>query len=270
MTARPPVPPQATDLLAVFAHPDDEILCGAGCLALAARTGRQVTLVCATRGELGPIASPELATHETLAVVREGELRASAQALGIRDVRFLDLPDAGVDWAAPDAGTLAALVRIIRQGRPRAILTFGPDGLYGHSDHVAIGELTARARQLAADATAFPEQRAEGLAAFGAARLFFPVLTGAAIAQLLAGARAAGVPASLWGLGPEHFHVQASEITVRVDVSAVLDQKLAALRCHRTQLEPNNVLAHLTPALAHQFFATESFRCAEGRPGSPV
>lgn len=246
------------------------MLCGAGCLALAARAGRRVTLVCATRGELGPIATPELATPETLAQVREAELRASAQALGIDDVRFLDLPDAGVDWAAPDAGTLRTLVRIIRQGRPRAIVTFGPDGLYGHSDHVAIGGFTARARQLASDATAFPEQRAEGLEVFGDARLFHPVLTGAAVAQLLAAARSAGVPASLWGLGPEHFHVQAAEITVRVDVSAVLDQKLAALRCHRTQLEPDNVLAHLTPALAQQFFATESFRCAEGRPGSPV
>jgi LmbE family N-acetylglucosaminyl deacetylase len=93
-------------VLAVFAHPDDEILCGAGTLALCAAAGAHVTLVCATRGELGPIASPELATHETLAQVRERELRASCKQLGIEDVRFLGLPDAGVSWAAEEAGTV--------------------------------------------------------------------------------------------------------------------------------------------------------------------
>jgi LmbE family N-acetylglucosaminyl deacetylase len=255
------------DLLAVFAHPDDEVLCAAGCLALGARTGQRVTVVCATRGELGPIASPELATHETLAQVRETELRASCRALGVSDVRFLDLPDAGVDWAAAAAGTLDALVRLICQERPRVIITFGPDGLYGHSDHVAIGALTTRARRLAAQA---PTGHAPGLSPHVGARLFYPVLTAASVAQLLSAARAAGLPSALWGLGPQHFHVQASEVTARVDVSAVLDQKLAALRCHRTQLEADNVLTHLTPALASQFLASEWFRCADGRPGSPV
>ena len=134
-----------------------------------------------------------------------------------------------VDWAHQDAGALPGSPTI-RRVAPRD-LTFGPDGLYGHSDHVAIGELTARARQLASDASAFSEQRTQGFGVFAGSRLFHPVLTGAAVAQLMDAARSAGVPASLWGLGPEHFHVQASEITVRVDVRAVLDQKLAALRC---------------------------------------
>src|SRR5262245_46661608 len=100
-------------VLAVFAHPDDEVLCGAGTLALCAARGVHVHLVCATRGELGPIASPELATHETLAAVREGELRASCAALGIGEPVFLDLPDAGVDWAAEDAGTVRRLTEHI-------------------------------------------------------------------------------------------------------------------------------------------------------------
>lgn len=242
------------DLLAVFAHPDDEVLCAAGTLALCARSGARVALVCATRGELGPIADPALATHDDLAAVRERELRASCAELGVEDVTLLGLPDAGVDWAAEEAGTLAQLTDLIRSRQPRVIVTFGPDGLYGHSDHVAIGELTGQARQ----------------AAGSDARLFYAVITGAAVAELQRAAGQAGVPTTLWRLGPQHFAVSEDAISARVDVGAVLDRKLAALRCHRTQLEPDNVLSHLTPALARAFFGSEAFRCADGAPGSPL
>jgi LmbE family N-acetylglucosaminyl deacetylase len=253
-------------VLAVFAHPDDEILCGAGTLAICAARGAHVTLVCATRGELGPIASPELATHETLPHVRERELRASCKHLGIEDVRFLGLPDAGVSWAAEEAGTVSNLVVLIRELRPCVILTFGPDGLYGHFDHEAIGELTTKARSVAADPHAIPDA-GQG---FGAAQLFYPVITSSMVAELLSGAKQAGIPDSLWRLKPAAFTGEASSITTRVDVSSVLSRKLAALACHRTQLEADNVLKHLTPALAHQFFGTECFRCVDGGTRSPL
>jgi N-acetyl-1-D-myo-inositol-2-amino-2-deoxy-alpha-D-glucopyranoside deacetylase len=253
-------------VLAVFAHPDDEILCGAGTLALSAARGAHVTLVCATRGELGPIATPDLATRETLPAVRERELRASCAQLGIADITFLGLPDAGVSWASEDAGTVQSLVQIIRALRPRYILTFGSDGLYGHFDHEAIGELTTKARSVAADPHAIPDA---GLG-YAGAKLFYPVITGHSVGELLAGAKSAGIPDSLWSLGPANFIAEASSITTRVDVSSVLAKKLAALRCHRTQLEANNVLGHLTPALAKQFFGTECFRCADGGAQSPL
>jgi LmbE family N-acetylglucosaminyl deacetylase len=253
-------------ILAVFAHPDDEVLCAAGTLALCAARGAHVTLLCATRGELGPIASPELATHDTLAAVRERELRASCAALGIAELHILGLPDAGVDWSAAEAGTVRELVGYIRQLRPRAIITFGSDGLYGHFDHVAIGELTTEARAAAANPFAYPERGA----CFAGSRLFYPVIPGVAVADLLGGANRAGIPASLWKLGPEHFAVGVEAITASVDVSSVLDRKLAALHCHRTQLEADNVLRHLTGELARDFFGTEHFRCADGLNGGPL
>jgi N-acetyl-1-D-myo-inositol-2-amino-2-deoxy-alpha-D-glucopyranoside deacetylase len=253
-------------VLAVFAHPDDEILCGAGTLAMCAARGAHVTLVCATRGELGPIASPELATHETLPRVREAELRASCAKLGIEDVRFLGLPDAGVSWAAEEAGTVSNLVVLIRELKPRVILTFGPDGLYGHSDHGAIGELTTNARSIAADPHAIPDAGR----GFAGAKLFYPVITGNMVAELIAGAQRAGIPDSLWKLAPANFAVDPSSITTHVDVTSVLSRKLAALRCHRTQLEADNVLSHLTPELAQQFFGTEWFRCVDGGTQSPL
>jgi LmbE family N-acetylglucosaminyl deacetylase len=241
-------------VLAVFAHPDDEILCGAGTLALCAARGAKVTLVCATRGELGPIASPELATRDNLSKVRERELRASCAKLGIDDVRFLGLPDAGVNWAAEEAGTVSNLVVLIRELAPKVVITFGPDGLYGHFDHEAIGELTTRACE---DPQA-------------SAKLFYPVITANMVAELLTGAKQAGVPDSLWKLKPAAFTGPESSITTKVDVSSVLKKKLAALACHRTQLEADNVLKHMTPALAQAFLGVEYFRCVNGGTQSPL
>jgi LmbE family N-acetylglucosaminyl deacetylase len=257
----------AQRVLCVIAHPDDEVLCGAGTLALCAAHGRPVTLVCATRGELGPIADPSLATPETLASVRERELRASCAALGIDDLRWLDLPDASVAWTGAERGSVGALVQLIRRLRPRVLITFGEDGLYGHSDHVAVGELVTAARLLAADPGYAAEQLTPECRAFYVPRLFFPVLTAQYVAELLG---ALGERARLWSLRPEDFHVPASAISASVDVSSVLAQKQRALHSHRTQLEADNALRLLTPELAARFLGVEHFRCADGLPGDPV
>src|SRR6266550_2207519 len=84
-------------LLAIFAHPDDESLAMGGTLARYSHAGVEVSLVCATRGEWGSISDPALATRENLAEVREGELRAACQVLGISQLHFLDCPDGDVN-----------------------------------------------------------------------------------------------------------------------------------------------------------------------------
>src|SRR5262245_14111684 len=137
-------------VLSVWAHPDDESICAAGTLALCAARGEHVSVVCATRGELGPISDPALASRDTLASVRERELREACAALGVSEPMFLDLPDGAVS-AAQLTAALHALVVTIRRQRPRVLLGFGDDGLYGHPDHVAIGRLTTDARRAAAD-----------------------------------------------------------------------------------------------------------------------
>jgi LmbE family N-acetylglucosaminyl deacetylase len=257
----------SASVLLIIAHPDDEILCGAGTLALCAERGRPVTLVCATRGELGPIADPQLATRENLGAVRELELRASCEALGIHELHWLGLPDAGVDWAAPMQETVRALVSLIRRQRPRVLISFGPDGLYGHSDHVAVSELTIEARRLAAD----PSFAAEGGAdAYWAPRLFYPVLTADTVSAMLGELALAGTRAQLWSLPPSAFRVLPSEITGSVDVTSVLPRKLRALHSHRTQLESDNALGLLSGALAQRFLGVEHFRCADGLSGDPV
>jgi N-acetyl-1-D-myo-inositol-2-amino-2-deoxy-alpha-D-glucopyranoside deacetylase len=257
-------------VLAVFAHPDDEVLCGAGTLALCAARGRPVTLVCATRGELGPIADSSLATRDTLASVRERELRASCAALGVSDLRWLDLPDASVAWTGEERGTLGVLVRLIRTLRPRVLITFGSDGLYGHSDHVAIGELATEARRVAADPSVFAEQLSGACHAFHVPRVFYPVITAQFVVDLLEALAAIGRPAQFWSLRPADFHASISAISASVDVTSVLEPKRAALHSHRTQLDADNALRLLTPELEARFLGVEHFSCADGLPGDPV
>jgi LmbE family N-acetylglucosaminyl deacetylase len=254
-------------LLAVFAHPDDEVLCAGGTLALCRARGQHVTVVCATRGEFGPVADPGLLAGRSLSEVREGELRASCAVLGVDDVRVLGLPDSGVQWAAHQQGTLGVLVDLIVELRPDVIVTFGPDGLYGHTDHVAVGELVTEARSVAA--RGMSEDLAQG-DRHAAPRLFFPVITAQAIATVVDDMARAGLPSRLWSLIPSDFLAKQAEITASIDVSSVLDRKLEALRSHRSQLEDDHLFLRLTPALAANFFGMEHFRCADGRPGDPL
>lgn len=138
-------------ILAILAHPDDEITI-APALAIAARSGGEVTLVFATSGDAGP-GSSGLEPGEELAALREGEARCSARALG------LDAPEF---WRLGD-GTLAAMARmegsparrlseritaIVERTRPAVVMTWGPDGGYGHADHrmvsAAVTQVLAR------------------------------------------------------------------------------------------------------------------------------
>lgn len=135
-------------MLVVLAHPDDETFICGGTLAHYASLGMAITLVCATKGEMGSrIGVPATATRETLPLLREAELRAACTALGITDLRFLGLRDKTVDYHDP--ATLAAqIAAILRELEPDVLLTFH-EATGGHSDHVAIGRATKLAYALA-------------------------------------------------------------------------------------------------------------------------
>jgi LmbE family N-acetylglucosaminyl deacetylase len=138
-------------LLAVLAHPDDESLGFGGTLAKYAAEGVETYLVTATRGEAGRFGS--LGTScDPLVVgrVREAELRAAALVLGIREMSILGYPDGAVDRVKPTIA-VGAIVSHIRRIQPDVIITFGPDGGYGHPDHIAISQFTTAAALCAAD-----------------------------------------------------------------------------------------------------------------------
>jgi LmbE family N-acetylglucosaminyl deacetylase len=136
-------PGSARRLLGVFAHPDDEVFCAGGTMARAAEAGAEVMIVSATRGEQGQIRDATAATRRTLGAVREGELRTAAAELGVQRVQVLAYPDGTLQQHRSSLD--AAITGLMRRFDPDTVITFGPDGGYGHPDHIAISELTTQA-----------------------------------------------------------------------------------------------------------------------------
>jgi LmbE family N-acetylglucosaminyl deacetylase len=141
-------------ILFIGAHPDDETFLFGGTLAKYAEEGAQVTVVCATRGERGK--TGDVCRAEELPQVREQELRRACAALGIQDVRFLSYIDRELT-KAPVEQIRRELVEVIRGTRPQLVLTFDPNGLNQHTDHVAISRFVCDAVWAAADPRWFPD-----------------------------------------------------------------------------------------------------------------
>lgn len=134
----------APRVLAVFAHPDDEVFCCGGTLAKYVAGGADATILSATRGEAGQIRDASVATRATLGQVREAELRRAATCLGVQRVDLLDHIDGtlrDLDWAALTDEVAAEMEAV----QPDVVITFGADGAYGHPDHITIGAVTTAA-----------------------------------------------------------------------------------------------------------------------------
>ncbi|MCJ7432768.1 MAG: PIG-L family deacetylase [Anaerolineales bacterium] len=155
-------------LLAVLAHPDDESFGLGGTLALYARKDCDVYCVCATRGEAGTIDPAHMQGFDSIAELRESELRCAARHLGLKDVFFLGYRDSGMpgteDNQHPDAQVnhsidevAGRVVKYIRELKPQVILTFDPIGGYKHPDHIHIHSATKLAFEKADDASFHPE-----------------------------------------------------------------------------------------------------------------
>ena len=207
---------QCLRLLAVFAHPDDETFRPGGTLALLARGGVQVQVLTATRGQAGSCGDPPLCDPEQLGTVREAELRCACRALGLEPPRVLNHVDGRLSEVDDAEGT-GQILSAIQELRPHVLLTWPPDGLSGHRDHMAVSRWTRLAfRETARRGWDFP------------AALYYVT-----IARDVAEA-----------LGLSHLHSTPDEkITLSVDVTPVYEQKVAAIRCHRTQLREIPVLS---------------------------
>ncbi|HNW95353.1 MAG TPA: PIG-L family deacetylase [Anaerolineaceae bacterium] len=167
-------------ILAVLAHPDDEAFGMGGTLAHYAKKGAQVYLICATLGEAGMVDPKLLQDGQTVAGLREQELRCSAEALGLKQVILLGYRDSGMqgspDNAHPQAlaaqkleDVVAKVVGHMRALQPDIVLTFDPFGGYGHPDHIRAHQAATQAfYQLRA------EQPAESARPF--ARLYYHVM----------------------------------------------------------------------------------------------
>ena len=140
-------PSRNRTLACVFAHPDDDAYGVAGSVALHAdEPDFRFVLVHATFGEKGDIRSGFPATRETLGSVRQAEDEAAWRALGRVPDRheWLGLPDGGVA-EVPFDDVVSAVAQILEEEDPAVVVTFGPDGIFGHPDHIAIGAATDEA-----------------------------------------------------------------------------------------------------------------------------
>lgn len=244
-------------LACVFAHPDDDTYGVGGTLAMHAHEDLELTVVMTTSGEAGRILDPSLATRETLGRVREGEDRAAWEALDLRpDIRFLRYPDGGVA-DIPREELVAVYLDVLLETRPEVVVTFGPDGITGHDDHVAVG---------AAATAAFQAARTSGGSGF--LRLLNVAIPQSQLDRLNELLRGRGMDPIDPSQPFQPRGVPDVTIGVLVDCSTAYRRKLEALRRHRTQGELEDVPPDLWPEL----LGSEAFvqRFPERAPGDPV
>ena len=257
-------------LLAIFAHPDDETFGVGGTMALYRDRGIPVTMISATRGEVGEISPGTAATPETLGRFREQELRDACAILGVTDVRFLDFRDSGMagtpenndlrclHQAEPDR-VIEPLVRAIRELQPDVIATWDASGGYGHPDHIAVHHHATAAYHAAADASRYLDAGA----AWRTPALYYNVIPVEEFYMLADELRKRGVDMGEAPGGDENMallpRVKANCI---IDVSAQYERKRLALLAHKTQISDTEVFANLPADLAMQFFGREWFHRA--------
>jgi len=211
-------------LLVVVAHPDDESFGTGSVLARARALGWRTSVVCATRGEAGETTLDV----DDLGAVREQELRAAADVLGVDEVRVLGYPDGGV---ADVAELPEVLAPIVDELDPDVVVTL--DGGDGHPDHAAVRDAT--------------------LAVVGDRSTYLWCLARSSMRRWVEH-RTGEAPVDPVGTPDE-------EITHRLDVSAHLDLRWRAIRAHASQVSPYDGL----PAdLQHDFLATDRFRHVRG------
>jgi LmbE family N-acetylglucosaminyl deacetylase len=184
--------------------------------------------------------------------VREGELRAAARELGVREVALLGYPDGALDRADPREA-VARIVAHVRRVRPHVVVTFDPFGAYGHPDHVAICQLTTAAVAAAADPSF-----ADGAAAPHrvAKRYYFVTVAAewaayqAAFKTLVSrvdGEERRAVPWPDWA------------VSARIDTRDQWETVWRAVQCHRTQLAVYGTLDQLTPEHHAALWGAETF-----------
>jgi LmbE family N-acetylglucosaminyl deacetylase len=259
-------------ILASYAHPDDEQGVS-GTLRQYVEQGIRTGLVCATRGEVGEIADPSLATPETLGEVREQELRSAAEIIGIHDLYFLDYRDSGMVGTpenqdprafinANEDEAVGQLVRIIREFKPTVIVTFDETGGYGHPDHLAIHRWTTKAFRMAGDASCYPEAGP----AFAPRRLYYASIGRSSIRKMAEYLREQNIHSVFANLDPEKLGLPDELITNKINVAQYVDLKRRSLLQHKTQMNPNGPFSRMPEETWNTMRGTEFFMLAEGEP----
>ncbi|CAN5278971.1 hypothetical protein BH24CHL10_BH24CHL10_09130 [soil metagenome] len=221
--------------MVVVAHPGDEAFGFGGAIASAAAAGAYVVVVCVTRGwfdarltsgspaaggknrdvKLGAI------NWRNIDTVREDELRRSVALLGVRVVRMLDYAEGDLDRENFD-NLVGRIVEPIRMHRPEVILSFGPDGATGDTDHVVLSRAVRAAYDRAAEPLAYEDDLEEDQVAWRAAKLYELVVPQSSVASL-----AGPLPGERYG--------SAVEATVALQIGDLAQLKFVAISRHVSQ-----------------------------------
>jgi LmbE family N-acetylglucosaminyl deacetylase len=239
-------------LLAVFAHPDDESMGMGGTLAKYSAEGVETYLVCASRGERGWFGPEEQNPGLSgLAQIRTRELENAVRELGMKGLNFLGYIDGEVDQA-PHAEIVSKIVTHIRRIRPQVVVTFPPDGNYGHPDHIAIGQFASAAIVCAADSN---YRDSENLPNHRVSKLYYMVDAENFINLIAPFMGDMSFPVDDQVRG--EFPWKDWMVTTRIDMAEHCKTAWHAIQCHQSQLPTLGALAEMpedaaVPVLAMQ------------------
>jgi N-acetyl-1-D-myo-inositol-2-amino-2-deoxy-alpha-D-glucopyranoside deacetylase len=280
-------------LLLVHAHPDDESIGQGATMARYVSEGVGVTLVTCTGGEMGEILVPELEhlaadQDDTLADQRRIELDEAMAELGVTDHRYLGgfkrYRDSGMQWHA-DGHAVAAddvhdnafwnadlteaandLVQVIREVQPQVLVTYDEFGGYGHPDHIQAHRVAMYGAVLAA----VPSYRRDLGEAWDVAKIYWGAASASRFRDGIRRLREAGDTTSFEGMDPDNlpaFAIEDDDLSAAIDGSAFVEQKMAALRAHATQIAVDGPFFALSNNIGNEVWGTEFFRLAKGRLG---
>jgi len=241
--------------MCVLAHPDDESLATGGVLAQCATEGVSTYVLTATRGERGRYGEAAVSPGpDVVGPAREAELMAAAAALGLREATVLGYPDGALDQVDYQEAT-ATIAGHLRRVRPHVVITFGPEGAYGHTDHIAVSQLTVAAVACAADPAYAADGR--GDAPHRVSKLYFiawgPEKWAAyqvALKRLVFkvdGQERQATPWPSWA------------ITTVVDTTRVWPTAWRAVSCHKTQMSIYGRLEALPEEHHRALWGTQEF-----------
>jgi N-acetyl-1-D-myo-inositol-2-amino-2-deoxy-alpha-D-glucopyranoside deacetylase len=269
-------------MLLVHAHPDDESIGTGATMAKYAAEGAGVTLVTCTLGELGEIIPPELAhlaadADGGLGEYRIGELAAACAALGVTDHRFLGGPgrwrDSGMMgepsndapdcfWRADVDEAAGELLGVIREVRPQVLVTYDDNGFYGHPDHIQAHRVAWRAFELA-----------DGLVS----KFYATAVPRSVLAGAIEAVRTSSSEGRVPGGGTDFTQVESVDdlpfgvsdevVTTEIDATAYLDQKLAAMRAHATQIAVDSPFFAFSDNVGQRAFGREYYTLLAGPRG---
>jgi len=246
--------------MAIMGHPDDESLGVGGTLAKYASEGVEVFLLTATRGESGRYrghrpGEPEHPGSSELGRIREAELRAAASALGVCEVSLLDYHDQYLDRADPREA-IAAIAGHIRRIQPDVVVTFGPDGAYGHPDHIAISQFTAAAI-IAAASPGFLREGKETASPHSVSKFYYIAWPQSAWTAYQAAFRK--LISTVDGVERQAVPWPDWEITTVIDTRNHWSTVWRAISCHESQITAYEALKSLSPVDHESLWGRQSF-----------